>query len=222
MTGSVVHGICFHGIGTPWRALELGEERYWITADAFHAILDAIAEAPGIRISFDDGNASDLDIGLPALLERKLVGSFFVIAGRLGSRGSLDADGLRELRRHGMMIGTHGMDHRPWRNLAPRDKQRELIEARHRIADVVGSPVNEVALPMGSYDRRLLSDLKHLGYTAVHTSDRRTARDGAWLQPRFSVLAEDTVETVERYGLVAPTPMARAWLAAKGRLKHVR
>ena len=65
MTGSVVHGICFHGIGTPRRPLEPGEERYWITADAFHAILDAIAEAPGIRISFDDGNASDLDIGLP-------------------------------------------------------------------------------------------------------------------------------------------------------------
>ena len=58
--GSVVHGICFHGIGVPRRPLEPGEERYWITADAFHTIMDAIAEIPGIRISFDDGNASDL------------------------------------------------------------------------------------------------------------------------------------------------------------------
>ena len=50
-----------------------------------------------MRISFDDGNASDLDIALGALLERGLVGSFFVVAGRIGSRGSLDSDGLREL-----------------------------------------------------------------------------------------------------------------------------
>jgi peptidoglycan/xylan/chitin deacetylase (PgdA/CDA1 family) len=220
--GSVVHGICFHGIGVPRRPLEPGEERYWITADAFHTILDAIAEIPGIRISFDDGNASDLDLALQALLERKLVGSFFVIAGRLGSRGSLDADGLRELSRHGMTIGTHGMDHRPWRNLEPRDRERELVEARQRITGAVGTPIDEAAVPMGSYDRRLLSDLKRLGYSAVHTSDRRTGRDGDWLQPRFSIVAEDTVESVERYALAIPSPARRAWLAAKGRLKRMR
>ena len=219
---SVVHGICFHGIGTPRRPLEPGEERYWITADAFHTILDAITETPGIRISFDDGNASDLEIGLKALLERQLVGSFFVIAGRLGSRGSLDADGLRELGRHGMTIGTHGMDHRPWRDLAPSVKERELVEARQRIAEASGSPIDEAALPMGSYDRRLLSDLERLGYAAVHTSDRRPGRDGEWLQPRFSILAEDTVESVERVALVVPSPTRRAWLAAKARLKRMR
>ena len=220
--GSVVHGICFHGIGTPRRPLEPGEERYWITADAFHTILDAIAETPGIRISFDDGNASDLEIGLQALLDRKLVGSFFVVAGRLGSRGSLDADDLRELVRHGMTIGTHGMDHRPWRDLAPADKERELVEARHRIAEASGHPIEEAALPLGAYDRRLLSDLKRLGYRTVHTSDRRIGRDGEWLQPRFSVLAEDTVESVQRSALVVPSPTRRIWLAAKGRVKRMR
>ena len=120
-----------------------------------------------------------------------------------------------------MTIGTHGMDHRPWRNLVPGDKERELVEARHRIAETIGSPVDEAALPMGSYDRGLLSDLKRLGYVAVHTSDRRTAKEGAWLRPRFSVLAEDTVESVERYALVVPSPTRRAWLAAKGRLKRM-
>ena len=64
--------ICFHGIGTPGRALEPGEDRYWITSDEFHRILDEIATWPSTRISFDDGNASDLEIGLPALVERGL------------------------------------------------------------------------------------------------------------------------------------------------------
>ena len=65
-----VHGICFHGIGTPRRALEPGEDRYWIEIDQFHAMLDVIAATPDVGISFDDGNASDLDIGLAGLRER--------------------------------------------------------------------------------------------------------------------------------------------------------
>ena len=160
---------------------------------------------------------------MDALLERGLVGSFFVVAGRIGSRGSLDADGLRELDRRGMTIGTHGMDHRPWRGLAPPDRERELVEARENIAEVIGRPVDEAAVPMGLYDRRLLGDLKRLGYTAVHTSERMAGRDGAWLQPRFSVLADDTVESVERVALTDPSPARRrAWLEAKSRLKRLR
>ena len=157
-----------------------------------------------------------------ALRDRGLVGSFFVVAGRLGSRGSLDADGLRELTRQGMTIGTHGMDHRPWRRLPPGDRDRELIEARERIAGAVGRPVDEAALPMGMFDRRLLADLKRLGYRAVHTSERMAGTEGAWLQPRFSILADDTVESVERYAFADPPRSRRAWLVAKSRLKRLR
>jgi peptidoglycan/xylan/chitin deacetylase (PgdA/CDA1 family) len=222
MKDSVVYGICFHGIGRPQRELEPGEHRYWITADAFHRVLDMIAARSDVRISFDDGNASDVEIGLGALLERGLVGSFFVVAGRIGSRGSLDTEGLRELSRHGMTIGTHGMDHRPWRRLPPGDRERELIEARERIAGAVGRAIDQAALPMGRYDRRLLADLKRLGYTAVHTSERMAGTEGAWLQPRFSILADDTVESVERSALADGPRSRKAWLVAKSRLKRLR
>ena len=222
MKGSVVRGICFHGIGAPQRPLEPGEHRYWITVDMFHRILDLLAPRPEVRISFDDGNASDLDIGLGALLERGLVGSFFVVAGRIGARGSLDTDGLRELSRHGMTIGTHGMDHRPWRRLPPAGRESELVEARERIAEAVGRPVDQAALPMGLYDRRLLADLRRLGYTAVHTSERMAGRDGAWLQPRFSIVADDTIESVERCALVDPPRLRMAWRSAKSSMKRLR
>jgi peptidoglycan/xylan/chitin deacetylase (PgdA/CDA1 family) len=222
MKSAVLYNICFHGIGSPQRTLEPGEQRYWITADVFHRILDSIVGRSDVRISFDDGNASDLEIGFEALRERGLVGSFFVVAGRLGSRGSLDADGLRELSRQGMTIGTHGMDHRPWRKLQPDDRKRELIEARERIAGAVGLPVDQAAVPMGVFDRRLLAHLKQLGYTAVHTSERIPGTEGAWLQPRFSIRAHDTVESIERDVLTDPPGSRRAWVAAKSRLKRLR
>jgi peptidoglycan/xylan/chitin deacetylase (PgdA/CDA1 family) len=222
MKHAVVRGICFHGIGSPQRPLDPGEDRYWITVDMFQRILDVIASRPDVRISFDDGNASDLEIGLSALLERGLVGSFFVVAGRIGSPGSLDADGLRELARHGMTIGTHGMDHRPWPRLAPADRTRELIEARDRIAAEIGRTVDQAALPLGLFDRRLLSDLRRLGYVAVHTSERMAGREGAWLQPRVSIVAGDTVASVERDALADPPLPRRAWRAAKSRSKMLR
>jgi peptidoglycan/xylan/chitin deacetylase (PgdA/CDA1 family) len=219
--GGHVHGICFHGIGTPRRTLEPGEDRYWIAVDDFHAMLDVIAVTSGVRISFDDGNASDLEIGLDGLRERDLSASFFVLAGRLGSSGSLDADGLRELVRSGMTVGNHGMDHRPWRRLSAPDRERELVEARATIADVVGHAVDEAAVPFGAYDRRLLGDLRRLGYAKVHTSDGGVAQATAWLQPRVSVTATDTAETLRTHLFALPRLQLVA-AEVKGRLKRLR
>ena len=77
-------------------------------------------------------------------------------------------------------------------------------------------------MPMGLYDRGLLADLKQLGYTAVHTTDRMPGADGAWLQPRFSIVADDTDETVERYVSADQTHVGMAWQLAKSRMKRLR
>lgn len=222
MTRSTVHNLCFHGIGPPRRAMEPGEERYWVTTDDFHGILDEVAALPSVRISFDDGNSSDVDIALAALHERGLSATFFVLAGRLGTVGSLDAEEVRELNAHGMGVGTHGWAHRPWRHLTPADRHRELVEARERIAEVLGAPVDEAALPLGEYDRSLLSELRRLGYAAVYTSDRRPATDGAWLQPRFSVLAGESPRAFLDRALADPTLTRRAGDAVKGLVKRLR
>jgi len=174
-----VLNVCFHGVGTPARELEPGEAPYWVSEDSFHAILDELASWPSVRISFDDGNASDVQIGLPALVERGLRADFFVLAGRLGTAGSLDRDAVRELRENGMTIGSHGMAHRSWRAMAPSTRDAELVAARARLAEAAGAPVDAAACPLGRYDRRLLADLRRLGYHRVFTSDRRPARSGA-------------------------------------------
>jgi len=214
---AVLVNLCFHGIGSPDRDLEPGEDRYWVTVDAFHRILDEVADDPRVRISFDDGNASDVLHALPALRERGLTGTFFVLAGRLGSRGSLGVDDVRGLAEAGMRIGSHGLDHVPWRHLSGADLHRELVEARDRIAAAAGVPVAEAALPVGRYDRRVLAEVRRLGYASLHTSDRAWARGGAWLQPRFSVRNDDTAGTVR--GLVhTRAPMPQRWRSRGVRL----
>lgn len=222
MTHSPVLNLCFHGIGRPGRALEPGEDRYWIDSEDFLGILDLVSQRPQVRLSFDDGNASDIDDGLPALLDRGLVATFFVLAGRIDRPGSLSSADLVALHQSGMTIGTHGMHHRPWPGMSAKERQAELVDARARLADVVGTSVDQAACPLGQYDRRLLRELSRLNYSAVFTSDRRWAHSGRWLQPRFSVVRTDTPHSIERNALTQPAPCRRALLQAKGLLKTLR
>lgn len=188
--------ICFHGIGSCIEEREAGESRYWVDQDRFLAILDVIQHYQQVRLSFDDGNASDVEIALPALVERRLRATFFAIAGRLGSRRSISADDLRLLRSLGMGIGSHGWDHVPWRGLNSVQQQREFVEARTALVEASGGPVDQAALPLGRYDRNVLAALRRHGYRTVFSSDKLLARPGAWLQGRYSLTRDDTPESV--------------------------
>ncbi|HWS35697.1 MAG TPA: polysaccharide deacetylase family protein [Actinoplanes sp.] len=218
----IIRNVCFHGIGTPQRELEPGEARYWITPDLFEAVLDEIRDWPGLRISFDDSNTSDVEYGLPALLARGLTADFFVLAGRLDSPGSLDEDAVRLLHRNGMTIGTHGMRHIPWRGLSDEAADEELVTARDRLTKTVGADVSTAACPLGRYDRGLLTRMRHLGYTRIFTSDRRPARPTAWIQPRFTVRNDDTPQSLRAEAVDGPSPVSRLKLETIGLVKRLR
>jgi peptidoglycan/xylan/chitin deacetylase (PgdA/CDA1 family) len=222
MAGAAVRNICFHGVGTPQRELEPGEHVYWVGTDQFLSILDEIATWPAVRISFDDGNASDARIALPALLQRGLTAEFFALAGRLDQPGSLSSDDVRELRREGMTIGSHGMHHRSWRHLDEPTRQAEFVTAREQLQEVAGAPVDTAACPLGQYDRGVLSSLRGLGYRHVFTSDRRPAVAGSWLQPRYSVRHQDTAAGVRAEALGSVPATRRARNAMVGAVKRWR
>jgi peptidoglycan/xylan/chitin deacetylase (PgdA/CDA1 family) len=209
--------ICFHGIGTPNRELEPGERKYWVSTDQFEEILGYLAKTPNVQISFDDGNASDAAIALPALAARDLRAAFFPVAARVGRTGSLDRDGLRALVRHGMDVGSHGMQHRSWRRLTDADLDEELVLARALISEESGVAVDTAACPLGEYDRRVLARLRKLGYSRVFTSDRCAARPASWLQPRYSVTEDDSAATI-RAAVEQPSRAAEAAVSAGKRL----
>jgi peptidoglycan/xylan/chitin deacetylase (PgdA/CDA1 family) len=183
--------LTFHGIGATERRLEPGEADVWVSRDQFVSILDSVKGRDDVRITFDDGNASDLEHALPALRERGLKGTFFVVAGRLGEDHFLDAAGVKELAAAGMEIGCHGMRHRPWRRLGEAELREELVEAKTRLEHVLERPITRAACPFGSYDRRVLRVVREAGYEQVFTSDRGSARHDAFLQARTSVGPSD-------------------------------
>lgn len=190
-------GLIFHGIGTPARTLEPGEAPYWISKDHFASVLDRICALPDpsrVRISFDDGNLSDVDIGLPLLREHGLTADFFVLTGRIGKPGSLDTGDILALQAAGMTIGSHGIHHLKWSSLDAAALSAEVTESRHVLEALCARPVLSAAIPFGAYNAGVLRALRHAGYTSVYSSDGGTMSAKALLRPRSSITAGMTLE----------------------------
>jgi peptidoglycan/xylan/chitin deacetylase (PgdA/CDA1 family) len=153
----------------------------------FEQVLDAVVARSDIRLTFDDGNASDVEIALPRLGERGLTAEFFLLAGMLGEPGRVDRAGVRSLLEAGMAIGSHGWSHRDWRRIDEVQAREELDDAHRVLAGLTGAPVSRVAVPFGSYDRHVLRRLRAAGVTRAYTSDGGRTRPDAWLQARTSL-----------------------------------
>lgn len=187
-----------HGIGPAGRDLDPGEDKTWVTVEQFERVLDLAAGRDDVRFTFDDGNESDVTIALPRLVERGMTAEFFVLAGQLDRSGRLDADGVRELLKAGMPVGSHGWDHRDWRRIDDRQAEEEFVRAHEVLGEIVGHPVETAAIPFGSYDRHVLRRLRLAKVSRVYTSDGGPARTGSWLQPRNSLHHDVDVAWTQR------------------------
>jgi len=175
-----------------------------------------------VRITFDDGNASDVDIALPRLVERGLRAEFFVLAGLLGMPGRLDHDGVRALLAAGMSVGSHGWAHRDWRRIDDAQAQQELGDAHRVLSELTGHDVSRVAIPYGSYDRHVLRRLRAAKVTCAYTSDGGRARGDAWLQARTSLRHDLDAQWVAKVLDAAPTPIEVARRTAARTVKRLR
>jgi peptidoglycan/xylan/chitin deacetylase (PgdA/CDA1 family) len=195
--------LLFHGIGEPHHLVGPEELPYWLSAASFSRLLDQVSgfstsTEPRIAITFDDGNASDAYLAFPELSKRGLRANFFVCAGRIGEKHYLDSAMIKDLLQGGMSIGSHGMDHRDWRTLDPLALEVEVDVARRKLEEVVQRPVTSVAIPFGSYDRRVLNRLTRDRWECIYTSDRGTAQSSAKIKPRETIDATMQEENLIR------------------------
>jgi peptidoglycan/xylan/chitin deacetylase (PgdA/CDA1 family) len=188
----------FHLIGKPTRVLAAGEAEVSLDRHQFAEILDAVRDRTDVHLTFDDGNSSDVSVALPELMRRGLRAEFFICPGRFGAAEFVDEHDVHALRQAGMSLGSHGMDHVPWRKLDRPGIDREIVQAKRRLEDVLQAPVATAACPFGAYDRRTLSALRAAGFKRVYTSDRGRANANDWLVPRNTVHRWDSAETIER------------------------
>jgi peptidoglycan/xylan/chitin deacetylase (PgdA/CDA1 family) len=150
------------------------QELDWLVANGFHTVsLHDLAESRAHRgklpprsvvLTFDDGREDALRVVLPALRERHLRGTFFVVTGSVGQPGYLTWDGVRALAAAGMEIGSHTVTHARLADVSPEQVESELRESRRQLEARLGVPIEALAYPYNSLRSATVRAAEAAGY----------------------------------------------------------
>ena len=191
--------LMYHELEIPGRPLcqsEAGYSRYvvreaqfrsqiqWLQQDGWRglSVSEALAFAPwdgkpkAVAITFDDGCESDLIVAAHILKEAGCNATFYITASYLGRRGHMSPTQLRELSTLGFEIGCHSMTHAYLTDLDQRGLQREIVEAKAELEQILGGPVEHFSCPGGRCDARVIQVARRSGYSSVANSRVRENR----------------------------------------------
>jgi peptidoglycan/xylan/chitin deacetylase (PgdA/CDA1 family) len=115
-----------------------------------------------VMFTFDDGLASFAREALPRLARVGFSSTLFVVAGRIGGETDwpgwpagiprerlLDAAALAEVAAAGVEIGAHAVSHGRLSTLSAGAAEREVLDGRRRLEDLLSRPVRSFAYPFG-------------------------------------------------------------------------
>jgi peptidoglycan/xylan/chitin deacetylase (PgdA/CDA1 family) len=162
---------------------------------------------PEVALTFDDGGASAEHVAR-LLEEYGWRGHFFVTTGRVGSQGFLTPPELVELTSRGHTIGSHSHTHPTYMGRLDRQSiDREWVESRARLAEILGEPPRIASVPGGFVTPAVIDSAARAGYGILLTSEPRS-------RPR----RVGPLLVMGRYAIWSRTPAAIAARYARGDL----
>ena len=151
-------------------------------------------------ITFDDGYASVYRHAFPVLRERGMTATVYVVAGHIDGINEWDwtagdrredlmtAAEIIEMSAAGFEIGSHTLTHPHLTDLNEEQLQRELIDSKHTLEDLIGREVSSLSYPYGDYDDRVLAAAIVAGYKYAVSARLGTAgRTSIYEIPRINV-----------------------------------
>lgn len=140
------------------------------------------AQNDQFSVTFDDGYLSVYDHAIPALRERGITATIYVVTGSIGGINEWDRNAgdqqeammsraqVRELADAGFEIGSHTATHPRLTELTDDELVREIVDSKKALEDVIGKQVTTFSYPYGNYDARVVRAVIEAGYsTAVST-----------------------------------------------------
>jgi peptidoglycan/xylan/chitin deacetylase (PgdA/CDA1 family) len=148
---------------------------------------------PGKRpvvITFDDGYRCLHEHALPALSERGMTATTFVVVRGIGGSNvweqavgdvaepMLSRAEMEEMRGAGLEFGSHTLSHAHLTELSQGDARREISESRGELEQALGERCRTFAYPYGEWDRGVRDLVEEAGYEIACTTVRAAARPG--------------------------------------------
>ncbi len=171
-------------------AAQLTEQIAWLRDNGYTAItltqlaaalLDgADLPAKPIVLTFDDGYADAYEVAAPILAQGGMVGTFFLISGRMDQPGYLSWAQAAELARAGMEIGNHSATHPDLTTLDRAAQQAEIEEAALAIEAAIGARPQAFCYPLGRYTLATVALLKETGHRVAVTTRDGTVQYGRY------------------------------------------
>ena len=153
---------------------------------------------PVVSLTFDDGFGSVLSDALPLLKEHGFTATVFVTTrwvepggttGEPTSGALLDADGVAELARNGIEIGSHGHTHAEVGKLGSASIVADLHTSRERIEEMTGRAPRFLAWPYGRTTAAGIEAAREAGFDAAFATDLPS--DGPFALTRVPVYRPD-------------------------------
>lgn len=146
---------------------------------------------PAVVLTFDDGFQDFEQHAWPVLRTHGFPATVFAVSDRLGASADwltspsagndrlMSATTLRTLADDGLDVGAHAATHPRLSRLDPRQRDTEIADARKRLQDVLGQPVDHFAYPYGDYDADVRERVAAAGFTSALTCIRDRAERAA-------------------------------------------
>ena len=160
--------------------------------------LDAHPDGRHLLLTFDDGGRSALHAA-EELSRRGWVGHFFIVTGRMGTRGFLSAREVRELRAMGHVVGSHSHTHpNIFREQSAGRMLTEWRVSSDILADLLGEPILTAAVPGG-----------HISPVVTHSASTAGFRFLFTCEPTLTPWQDGHCRILGRYLVKVHTPILR-------------
>ena len=177
---------------------------YCVTSESFARQLELLnelaREGVGARVTFDDGEQSQQINAAQLLTEKGIAATYFVNPGLVGAEAKfLNWTQLRELQAVGHSVQSHGHAHKFLTTCTEDELTQEVGQSREMLEDRLGSAVQEISVPGGRWDRRVIEACARAGYKQVFVSEPwiESEISGVKVTGRFMVRRTTTLAEVE-------------------------
>jgi len=186
----VLHKVVQESNKTEWEDISISSLK-WILNEADskwrNTNLNNQITANSGFLTFDDGNNSDYEIVFPLLLERNMKAVFFVVIDKIGKKGFLSWDQIKEMQKYGMIFGSHSYSHKSITSLSDDMALNEFKNSKNVLEDNLSCEIDSFSYPFGNCSKKSHRIGFSTGYKYLYTSKHGTANKNLKVIPRNNI-----------------------------------